>query len=208
MANWVPHPTILQGQIVNLLPLEEEHFPALDLLAKEAAIWKFYTYDGTNSEVLLNGFLSALAERENGTRFPFVIFHKEQNAIIGSTSFLDIQPKNKKLEIGGTWVHPDYWATAVNLECKLLLLTHCFEKLGAWRVQLKTDENNIRSRKAIEKIGGKFEGILRNDMVRDDQSKRNSAYYSIIESEWADKKTQLKILFDRKLKEVSDHRNQ
>ena len=122
-------------------------------------------------------------EKEKETQFPFVIYHKVHKKIIGATRFLDIQAQHKKLEIGWTWLHPNYWGTTVNLECKLLLLTYCFEKLNAIRVQFKTDENNIRSRKAIEKIGGKFEGILRNDMLRDNGTKRNSAYYSIIDSE-------------------------
>ncbi len=104
---------------------------------------------------------------------------------------MDIQPNHKKLEIGWTWLHPDYWGTEVNLECKLLLLTYCFEELKTYRVQFKTDENNIRSRKAIEKIGGKFEGILRHDMIRDNGTKRNSAYFSIIDSEWGDVKRAL-----------------
>ncbi len=103
---------------------------------------------------------------------------------MGSTRFLDIQPQHKKLEIGFTWLHPNYWGTKLNLECKLLLLTYCFEKLGAARVQLKTDQQNLRSRKAIEKIGGKFEGILRQDILRDNGTYRSSAYFSILDYEW------------------------
>lgn len=198
MANWIHESTILKGEIVELLPLEERHISALELLAKDKRIWEHYTFDGTQSETFLNMLDSAFAERDNGTRFPFTIFHKAENKIIGSTSFLDIQPKHKKLEIGSTWLHPDYWATAVNLECKLLLLTHCFEKLGTLRVQLKTDEKNLRSRKAIEKIGGQFEGILRNDLLRDNGTRRNSAYYSITEEEWKDKKIKLTDLYKQK----------
>ena len=88
-------------------------------------------------------------------------------------------------------MHPDYWATAINYECKLLLLTFCFEKLQAVRVQLKTDEHNWRSRKAIEKIGARYEGILRHDMIRENGTIRNSAYFSIIDSEWPETKQQL-----------------
>ena len=199
MINWIHNSTFLTGQIVDLIPLDEKHISVLNLLAKDKRIWEHYTFDGTNSNTFLNILNSAFTERDNGTRFPFTVFHKPENKIIGSTSFLDIQPTHKKLEIGSTWLHPDYWATAVNLECKLLLLTHCFEKLGTLRVQLKTDENNVRSRKAIEKIGGQFEGILRNDMLRDNNSRRNSAYYSIIEEEWNDKKIKLTELYKRKL---------
>ena len=106
--------------------------------------------------------------------------------------------EHKKLEIGSTWLHPDYWGTEINFECKLLLLTYCFEALHTIRVQLKTDENNIRSRKAIQKIGGQFEGIFRNDMIRDNNTKRNSAYFSIIDEEWEDNKLKLTELYETK----------
>jgi RimJ/RimL family protein N-acetyltransferase len=198
MTNWIKYPTILTGQSVDLIPLDKEHFAALEALAKDKRIWEFYVFDGSNSDRFLGILTDALNEREKGTQFPFVIFHKPGNKIIGSTRFLDIQSSHKKLEIGSTWLHPDYWATKVNLECKLLLLIYCFENLQAQRVQLKTDENNLRSRKAIEKIGGQFEGILRNDMLRDNKTKRNSAYYSIIDEEWNDKKLKLMELYNSK----------
>lgn len=189
--SWIQHPVTLTGEIVTLLPLEQTHFKALETLARDKRIWQFYPIDGTNTEKIGSAFSEALTERANGNQLPFVIFHKSANKLIGSTRFLDIKPAHRKLEIGWTWLHPDYWATAVNLECKLLLLTYCFEQLKTVRVQLKTDENNLRSRKAIEKIGGHFEGILRNDMIRDNATRRHSAYYSIIEEEWQNKKQQL-----------------
>ena len=199
MANWISYPTTLTGQTVDLLSLNENHFEELITLAKDKRIWEFYPFDGSDTNTFKNILSSAIIERENGNQFPFVIFHKEKNKIIGSTRFLDIQLKHKKLEIGSTWLHPDYWATVINPECKLLLLSYCFEVLQAVRVQLKTDENNMRSRKAIEKIGGQFEGILRNDMIRDNNTKRNSAYFSIIDDEWKDKKARLIELYNFKL---------
>jgi RimJ/RimL family protein N-acetyltransferase len=199
MANWIPYPTTLTGQTVDLLSLNESHFADLITLAKDKRIWEFYAFDGSDTNTFQNILSSAIIERENGNQFPFVIFHKQENKIIGSTRFLDIQLKHKKLEIGSTWLHPNYWATAVNPECKLILLTYCFEVLQAVRVQLKTDENNVRSRKAIEKIGGQFEGILRNDMIRDNHTKRNSAYFSIIDEEWKHKKLKLTELYNLKL---------
>ena len=198
MNNLIKNPLVLEGQTVTLISLEKEHFPELESLSKDQKIWEFYPFDGTNSEKFTNAFELALLEMKSGTQFPFVIFHKKDNKIIGSTRYLDIQPKHKKLEIGWTWLQPDYWATDVNLECKLLLLSHCFEVLQLSRVQLKTDENNQRSRKAIQKIGGEFEGILRNDMVRDNGTKRNSAYYSIIEEEWPNKKAILISLLNER----------
>ncbi len=198
MNNWITYPTTLFGQTVDLISLEKSHFPEMEAVAKEKRIWEFYAFDGSDSDRLLSIYNSSLLEGEKGRQFPFVIFHKADKKIIGSTRFLDIDQQHRKLEIGTTWLHPDYWATEVNLECKLLLLTHCFEYLRTVRVQLKTDENNLRSRKAIEKIGGHFEGILRNEMIRDNSTNRNSAFYSIIDSEWSEKKNSLMELYLKK----------
>ncbi|MEK7434624.1 MAG: GNAT family protein [Cyanobacteriota bacterium] len=198
MSNWVKNNTFLTGEIIELLPLEKEHFDELEKISKDKRIWEFYVFDGTDSDKFLKALDNALIEKEQGTQFPFVIFHKIDKKIIGSTRLMDIQLNHKKLEIGWTWLHPDYWATEVNLECKLLLLSFCFEKLNTLRVQLKTDENNLRSRKAIEKIGAKYEGILRNDMLRDNGTNRNSAYYSIISNEWESVKNMLTKLYKNK----------
>jgi RimJ/RimL family protein N-acetyltransferase len=197
--NWITHPVSLVGTHVLLQPLEVTHFETLIHLAKDTRIWQHYAIDGSDTNKLKSSLENALVERENGRQYPFIIILKNDNNIIGSTRFLDIQTEHKKIEIGWTWLHPDYWGTKVNLECKLLLLTYCFEQLKAKRVQLKTDENNIRSRKAIEKIGGLFEGILRNDMIRDNGTNRNSAYYSIIESEWETTSSNLSKLVNQKM---------
>lgn len=195
MPNWINDPTTLTGQTVDLVPLEVKHFKELEQLAKDKKIWEFYPSDYSDAVTFLNKYNLALTEREKGNEYPFVIFHKKENKIIGSTRYLDIHPSDKKLEIGFTWLHPDYWGTEVNFECKLLLLTHSFETLKAVRVQLKTDENNIRSRKAIEKIGGQFEGVLRKDRMRDNNTYRNTAFYSIIDTEWNDRKLKLTELY-------------
>ena len=200
MSNWFSYPLTLEGQTVDLISLDEKYFQELIQLAKDKRIWEHYIYDGSQ-EVRFKEWLDfSMNERDKGNHFPFVIWHKEDQKIIGSTRFMDMQPKHKKLEIGTTWLIPEYWGTIVNLECKLLLLTYCFEKKGAVRVQLKTDENNIRSRKAIEKIGGSFEGILRNDMIRGNNTHRNSVMYSILDNEWEAKKTHLMKLLQEKRK--------
>lgn len=191
MNKWIRNRLTLTGQVVELRSFEEAHLPALAELARDKRIWEFYAYDPSDTDKFNTVFRSAMSDLEKGTQFPFSIFHKEEQRIIGSTRFMDIQPNHKKLEIGTTWLHPDFWGTAVNFECKLLLLTYCFETLGTFRVQLKTDENNVRSRKAIEKIGGRFEGILRNDMVRENGTHRHSAYYSVIDTDWKEAKEML-----------------
>ena len=192
----IPHPTVLSGDIVELHPLGKAHFAELDALAKEPRIWEFYTVNGGNTESLTKSLQGGLDDREKGTQYPFVIYHKADGKLIGSTRFIDIQPLHNKLEIGWTWLHPDYWASAVNFECKLLLLQYAFETLGVYRVQFKVDVLNMRSRKAVEKIGGVAEGVLRHDMVRENGTKRNSVYFSIIDTEWPETKLKIQALLD------------
>ncbi|MDJ1468997.1 GNAT family N-acetyltransferase [Xanthocytophaga flava] len=187
--NLIKTPLVLKGQMVELVSLDKAHFDTLEKLATEEKIWQFYPFDLANPEKFKATLPAALEEREKGSQFPFTIFYKEK--IIGSTRYMDIQPKHKKLEIGFTWMHPDYWGSGINTECKFLLLQYCFDYLEIQRVHIKTDEMNVRSRKAIEKIGGQFEGIIRNDMVRDNGTKRNSASYSIIDQDWQHVKVHL-----------------
>jgi len=200
MTDWIEHPITLDGQQVQLITLNKDHFSELESLAKDKRIWQHYVYDGSDSNRLRAVLKTALTDMLNGTQLPFVIYLRREKRLIGSTRFMDIQPLNRKLEIGSTWLHPDYWGSEVNLECKLLMLTYCFERAGALRVQFKTDEDNKRSRKAIEKIGGKFEGIFRHDMLRDGGTNRDSAYYSIINLEWSNVKANLTNLLQQKLK--------
>jgi RimJ/RimL family protein N-acetyltransferase len=181
---WIKHPTILKGESVDLIPLEKEHFEELFKAASDKSLWQFIPSDCSVRETFNTSYSTALEEREKGINYPFVIYHKPTGKLIGSTRLFDIVVKDKKLEIGWTWVVKEYWGTSVNLECKLMLLDFCFTVLKARRVQIKTDENNIRSRKAIEKIGGQFEGILRKDKIRENGTSRNAAYYSILDDEW------------------------
>lgn len=196
---WIEHPTVLHGQLVNLIPLEEKHFEDLLSAASDKRIWEFYVGDWSVREKFMEVYSDTLRQREKGERYPFVVFHKPSGKIIGSTMFLDIVPYDKRLEIGGSWLMPEYWATAVNFDCKLTLLTFCFETLGTHRVQLKTQHNNKRSWKAIEKIGGKYEGIIREHMLKDDGTYRSSAYFSILNHEWEHVKKDLRSKLEQRL---------
>jgi RimJ/RimL family protein N-acetyltransferase len=106
-------------------------------------------------------------------------------------------PKDRGLEIGGTWYGVDFQRTAVNTECKYLLMTYAFEKLRSIRVQLKTDSRNERSQKAIERIGAKKEGVLRNHMILPDGYFRHSVFYSVLDTEWLDVKRNLEAMLGR-----------
>lgn len=197
---WIHHPTILRGETVDLFPLEKENFEELYTAAADKKVWEFIPVDGSVKEKFYEMYNFALAERDKGNHYPFIIYHKEEKKFIGSTRLFDIVQKDKKLEIGWTWLTADYWGTAINFECKLLLLAFCFEVLKANRVQIKTDETNLRSRKAIEKIGGVFEGILRKDRIRDNGIIRNTAYYSIINTEWEAAKEKIKKQLEERRK--------
>ena len=190
-SNWISGPVTLQSDRVKLEPLDPGHFDALRAIAANKRIWEFYPVDYSDANNITDALTKALEEKHKGTQYPFVIIDRQQDKLIGSTRLLDIQPAHRKLEIGWTWLHPEHWATGLNNVCKLLLLQYCFETLRTVRVQLKTDENNMRSRTAIQKIGAQFEGILRHDMIRGDGTMRNSAYFSIIDVEWEDVKRRL-----------------
>ncbi|HKY52696.1 MAG TPA: GNAT family protein, partial [Anaerolineales bacterium] len=127
----------------------------------------------------------------------FVVIHLASGRVAGATRYLNIISHDRGLEIGGTWYGPEFQRTAVNTECKYLLLQHAFETLGCIRVQLKTDSRNERSQKAIERIGAVKEGVLRNHMILPDGYYRHSVYYSILDTEWPNVKRRLEEMMNR-----------
>ncbi|ANZ14251.1 acetyltransferase [Streptomyces noursei ATCC 11455] len=134
---------------------------------------------------------SVLEAAEQGVYVPFVVIHRATDKAIGWTTYMDIDVDDERLEIGWTWYGRAYWRTAVNTESKLLLLTHAFEDLGMGRVQLKTDHLNHRSQAAIERIGGRREGVLRRHYRRPDGTWRDTVYFSILADEWPEAKRNL-----------------
>lgn len=195
--NRIQHPTILEGDRVKLVPLDHAHFNELLQIARQAKIWEFMSIDGTDGDKLLRDMKETIMKRATGERYAFTVFDRLTDKIIGSTMYHNIFPEHRKLEIGWTWYDPAYWRTGHNRECKLLLLTHCFETLKAVRVQLQTDENNHRSRTAILGIGAAFEGILRKERIRANGTFRNTAMYSILDSEWPATKLLLQASLNR-----------
>ncbi len=185
----------LIGEKVKIVPMEKKHVQGLYEIAVEQDVWNHLPENVQTINDMQSFVEKALEGKESKKEFPFVVLsHNEQ--IIGSTRFLDISNTNKSLEIGWTWYSPSVWGTNTNTECKYLLLKHCFETMNLIRIQFKTDEQNIRSQKAIEKLGAVKEGILRNHMVRANGTYRNSVYYSIIDSEWRAVKTRLEDILE------------
>ena len=133
---------------------------------------------------LRNYIQTALDEKAKGVSYPFMIFDKKTNEIAGSTRYMNIVPEHKRLEIGHTWLAPQFHGAGLNKANKYELLRFAFEELDCNRVELKTDNRNNRSKKAMMKIGAKVDGILRSHMVLHDGFIRDSIYLSIIKEEW------------------------
>ncbi len=190
------HPVILVGKMVRLEPLAESHVPGLALVGKDDEIWRYLPYGQITGLVKMTKYVRWLLDRaESGIDLPFAVVHIETKQPIGCTRYIDISQEHRKLEIGGTWYGLAYQKTMVNTETKYLLLQYAFESLDCIRVQFKTDVRNIRSQKAVERIGAVKEGILRNHMLLPDGHIRDSVFYSIIADEWP----RVKMVFESKL---------
>lgn len=187
-------PVTLEGRRVRLEPMRPHHVEGLWEAGRFEQIWSCMTISMTKPEDARTFVEQALKNEEEGTELPFVIVNQEDGKIIGSTRFLTISRKDRGLEIGFTWLTPSVWKTAINTECKWLLLCHCFETLGCIRVQLKTDSRNLNSQRAIKRIGASYEGVLRNHMVLRDGYIRDSVYFSIVDREWPTVKEKLELL--------------
>jgi RimJ/RimL family protein N-acetyltransferase len=191
-------PVVLTGKHVGLEPMTEAHIQGLAEIGAGQPFWDFMLYGQINSiEDMRHWVLDILSRAEKGTDLPFVAIHLESGRVAGATRYLNIMPKDRGLEIGGTWYGVEFQRTPVNTECKYLLLRHAFETLGCIRVQLKTDLRNERSQKAIERIGAVKEGVLRNHMILPDGRIRHSVFYSILDTEWPDVKKRLEGMLAR-----------
>ena len=191
-------PVVLTGKYVRLEPMTQEHTPALAEIGIGQPFWGFMLYGNINTlDEMHNWVVDILARAEKGTDLPFVAIHLDSGRVAGATRYLNIMPKDRGLEIGGTWYGQEFQRTVVNTECKYLLLRHAFETLGCIRVQLKTDLRNERSQKAIERIGAVKEGVLRNHMILPDGRYRHSVFYSILDVEWSEVKRRLEDMLKR-----------
>lgn len=182
--SWINHPVQLIGNHVQLQPLDHSHFAPLLAIGADERIWQYMSINGADTNVLHGHLKSAVLKRAAGEQYPFTVIDTTTNKVIGSTMLHNIFPEHRKLEIGWTWYDPAYWRTGYNRECKLLLLTYCFEVLKAVRVQFQADEVNLRSRTAILGLGATYEGILRKERIRSNGTNRNTAIYSILDEEW------------------------
>jgi N-acetyltransferase len=180
-----PGPLVLSGKVVRIEPLETRHAADLLVAAADPAIWLYLPAFQPRTHADMEGWIAAaLTGAATGAEIPFAIVATSSGRAVGSTRFLEIRWDSRTLEIGWTWLATAVQRSAVNTECKLLLLRHAFEDLGALRVQFKTDLRNLRSQRAIERLGAVKEGVLRKQRINHDGYVRSSVYYSILDDEW------------------------
>ena len=176
---------VLENDRVRLEPLDKNHLnELLPIAIKHPDLLQYSPSPFGTPELLEENISKAITSRIDKQRYPFAIFDKLNNRFVGSTSFGNISTKDKRLEIGWTWIDKESQGTGLNKYCKHLLLSYAFEKLIMQRVEFKTDNRNNQSKKAIGKIGGTFEGILRSHTVMRNGYRRDTAYYSILKHEW------------------------
>jgi len=177
-------PVVLEGDAVRLAPLKLEHLSELFEAASDESLWLWTVNIVKTREDMPRYVETALGEFERKSSLPFITIEKSSGKIIGSTRFGNIDARNRKTEIGWTWINPKWQRTRVNTEAKFLILTHAFETWDCVRVELKTDALNEKSRNAILRIGAKEEGTLRRHQITDAGRFRDTVYFSIIDSEW------------------------
>jgi N-acetyltransferase len=172
----------LEGRLVVLEPLAPEHEAPLQAAAQDAEIWRFGMDDfGMRFD---RWWEAARSAQEGGSEIPYATVERASGRVVGSSRFGTLRPEHRGVEIGWSWVIRELWGSGVNVEAKLLMLEHAFERLGCGRVEFKTEATNERSRAALAALPAQFEGILRHHLLVRGGEWRDSAYYSVLEEEW------------------------
>ena len=187
-----PKPIQLTSDSITLRPMSMDDVDGVYHAGNYPALWQWVTPNRCLSLDTTKQWLEeSLTDQDKGQHVPFVIVDNKTNNIIGTTRYCSIRAADRNVEIGYTFISPEFQRSHVNTQAKFLLIAHAFEKLGAIRVELKTNENNWQSRNAIERIGATLEGIIRNFKILHDGTLRNTALFSITEQEWPEVKTAL-----------------
>jgi len=180
----------LEGSIVVLEPLAEEHVEELWEAAQAAEIWAWLAH--LNKRETFDKWIELSFEAAQAGREGIFVTREVRNGeVVGSSRYLNVRPADRVVEIGWTWLNPSAWRSGANVEAKLLMMRHAFEALGCVRVEFKTDARNERSRAALAALPAQFEGVMRNHMTVPDVGLRDSAYFSVIDSEWPDVRANL-----------------
>jgi len=189
------NPITLKGEGVRLEPLSQDHAQGLFNRGQYTSDWEYMPRACFIDMADTRQWIDEALDTPN--QLPFAIVETGKGKSVGSTRYLNIRPEHKSLEIGWTWLGQEWQRTNINTEVKLLLLSHAFERLGCLRVEFKTDGRNMRSQRALERIGATREGVLRNHMIVQKNFSRDSAYFSVIDREWPEVKERLLLLRER-----------
>jgi RimJ/RimL family protein N-acetyltransferase len=190
-------PVTLAGRHATVEPLARGHAEGVRAAASDGELWRLW-YTGVPAPDQVAGWIdAALAMRESLGAMPFVIRDNASGEIVGATRYFNVEAAHRRLEIGHTWHAQRAQRTAINTECKLLLLAHAFETLHCIAVEFRTNFFNFQSRQAIARLGAKQDGILRNHQITPDGVLRDTVVFSIIESEWPAVKRNLQFLLER-----------
>jgi RimJ/RimL family protein N-acetyltransferase len=192
-----PEPVTLFGRQVRLEPMHADHEPGLQEAAADGELWRLRVTSVPEPEQTAMYIANALMGQQDGIMLPFVVRLTSTGKLIGSTRYHDILPDVDRVEIGYTWYARSLQRTAVNTECKLLLMTHAFEALGCAVVGLRTDNFNFASQRAIERLGARKDGVVRHNARRRDGTVRDTVMYSIVAGEWPEVKAQLQWQLER-----------
>ena len=194
-------PIDLRANGVLLTPLSLAHEAGLAAAAQDGELWKIRITSVPEPENTAAYIQQALDMRAAGSRLAFAVIDEASGQVLGSTSYHDIVPALKRVEIGYTWYAQSAQRSHVNTTCKLLLLTHAFETLGAAVVGWRTDNFNFASQRAIERLGAKRDGAIRHHALRRDGTVRDTVMYSMLAGEWPEAKAQLRYLLQRHVKQ-------
>ena len=190
-------PVTLSGRSVELVPLARDHEAGLRAAAADGKLWKLRVTSVPEPDQTRAYIEDALKAREAGHRFAFAVRDQATGTVLGSSSYHDILPAVKRVEIGYTWYAARCQRTHINTTCKLLLLTHAFDTLGCHVVGWRTDNFNHTSQRAIERLGAKKDGVIRGHALRRDGTIRDTVMYSLRSGEWPEVKAQLLYLLDK-----------
>ena len=174
----------LENEFVLLSPLTFENHQKLIPVASQEKLVQYSPSDIYTPETLRNYVAIALEQKERKTSIPFIIFDKTKQLYAGSTRYMNINWKNKVLEIGSTWIGKEFQGSGLNTQMKHLMINHAFKEMGFEKIEFRIDERNVRSRKAVEKLGGVLEGTLRRNVYLLDGFKRNTCCYGVLKEEW------------------------
>lgn len=192
-----PSPVALNGNGVSLVPMQPAHAEALEHAATDGKLWQLRVTSVPAPGEAAAYIETALAGQEAGHMLPFVVIDEHSGDVIGSTRYHDIIAAVARLEIGYTWYARRWQRSHVNTTCKLLLLSHAFDTLGATVVGWRTDNFNVASQKAIERLGARKDGVLRHHALRRDGSVRDTVAYSLLAGEWPEVRTHLEYQLAR-----------